>query len=58
MLAQSFLEYGVLESLASGVRGLGDSFSYAVSNVTPVGWLIVGGVALGILWLWSHRPSR
>ena len=58
MLAQSFVEYGVLQSLASGVRGLTDSITYQVSNVGPGSWLIVGGVALGALWLWSHRPSR
>ena len=55
MLAQSLVEYGGLQGIGVGLQGLADSILYTVGTFPPGAWVIIGGVALGVLWLWGRR---
>jgi hypothetical protein len=54
MLAQSLLEYGLLDSLTSGVR----EFQIWLGDVRYSTWLILGGAVLFIAFLWRYRTQR
>jgi hypothetical protein len=58
MLAQSLVEYGALESLATGVEYLVYSIRTGLSRVSDTTWVTIGAVALVLFVLWSRRSPR
>ena len=57
LVAQSLGEYGAHSANTSGLQQLADSIRTSVESASPTTWLIVGGVVLGALWLWSRRAA-
>ncbi len=55
LLAQSLVEYGVLDTLVAGVRSLASLIHERVSDAGPTTWAVIVGVALVGLWFWSRR---
>jgi hypothetical protein len=58
MLAQALVEFGLIETAISGLVHLRQTIWVWFTNVAPLTWLIVGGVFLLLVFLWSHRPQR
>jgi hypothetical protein len=56
MFAQSFAEFGALNSLATQAEMLVYSARVWVRGAGPEGWLTMGGSALFMIWLWGRRP--
>jgi hypothetical protein len=58
MLAQSLVEYGALESLATGAEYLVYSIRTGLDRVSDTTWVTIGGITLVLLVLWSRRSRR
>jgi hypothetical protein len=56
MLAQSFVEFGALTSLATQAELFLYSARLWMRGAGPEGWLTMGGTALFVFWLWGRRP--
>lgn len=56
MFAQSLGEYGVLGTLTSKLQVVTSTIGNWVSDAGPGTWLVVGGIAVLVLWL--RRTNR
>ncbi len=59
MFAQSLVEYGVLATLKSRFQVVTTTIGDWVSNAGTGTWLVVGGIAVVVLWLrhTNRRPA-
>ena len=58
MLAQSLVEYGMLQSLATAAENLVYSARTALDRVSDTTWVTLGAIALLLAFLWSRRSQR
>jgi hypothetical protein len=58
IIAQSLVEYGVIESLVAGFDALGQTISVLVHQVGETTWVTLGAVVLILAVLWSRRSPR
>jgi hypothetical protein len=54
MIAQSLIEYSMVDALSSGLR----EFQIWLLDVRYTTWLIMGGLVLFVAFLWRFRPQR
>ena len=54
IFAQSFVEYG---SVSGGAQHLVQRIRLSIRNADNETYLMLGGVMLACLWLWSRRKS-
>jgi len=55
LFAQSLVEHGSLDSMASNLQRSSDNVGSWLSTVSPTTWVILGGVLLIGLLIWSRR---
>jgi hypothetical protein len=55
LLAQSLVEHGSLDSLASNMQRSTDTVGSYLSNISPTAWIIAGIVVVVLLLVWSRR---
>jgi hypothetical protein len=55
LLAQSLVEHGSLDSMASNLQHSTDSVGTWLSDVSPTTWIVLGLVVVVGLIVWSRR---
>jgi hypothetical protein len=55
LLAQSLVEHGSLDSMASNLQRSTDTVGTWLSDVSPTTWMVLGVVVVVGLIVWSRR---
>jgi hypothetical protein len=58
MIAQSLVDYGVLQFLNQGVQSLAYTIRTVLESISDRTWVTIGAVALLLAVLWSRRSPR
>ena len=58
MIAQAVAEYGLMQQMALGVQKTSYAVRSFISDAGPGTWIVVGLIALCLLWSLSKRGSR
>jgi hypothetical protein len=55
LFAQNLIEHGSLDSIASNFQRSTDTVSSWLATVSPTTWIVLGGIVLVGLLVWSRR---
>jgi hypothetical protein len=55
LFAQNLVEHGSLDSIASNLQRSTDTVGSWLATVSPTTWIVLGGIVLVGLLVWSRR---
>lgn len=55
LFAQNLVEHGSLDSIASSLQRSTDTVGSWLATVSPTTWIVLGGIVLVGLLVWSRR---
>ena len=55
LFAQNLVEHGSLDSIVSSLQRSTDTVGFWLSSVSPTTWIVLGGIVLVGLLVWSRR---